>query len=69
MAWPCQDPAISASDMTGSMLSFQASAGACKYEMHEDDLQFDPLLEAYQQLPERDKQRCALNLLLARARP
>ena len=31
----------------------------CKYEIHEDDLQFDPLKEEYDALPQKEKDRCA----------
>ncbi len=33
-------------------------AGMCKYEIHEDDLQFDPLKEEYDALPQKEKDRC-----------
>ena len=32
-------------------------AGPCKYELHENDLQFEPLMEEYQALPEREREK------------
>lgn len=35
------------------------AAGPCKYEVHEDDLQFEPLQKEWEASSERDKARCA----------
>ena len=32
-------------------------AGVCKYEIHEDDLQFEAVKEEYDALPQKDKDR------------
>ena len=34
------------------------AAGDCKYEMHEDDIQFDEIKEEYDMIPEKEKLRC-----------
>ncbi len=36
------------------------AAGPCKYEVHEDDLQFEPLQKEWEALSERNKAKCAL---------
>ena len=35
------------------------AAGVCKYEIHEDDLQFEAVKEEYDALSQKDKDRCA----------
>lgn len=37
-------------------------AGLCKYEVHEDDVEFEPAKQEWDSLPDPDKERYALSL-------
>ena len=38
------------------------SAGLCKYEVHDDDVEFGPAKEEYDKLPEAEKDRYLMQL-------
>lgn len=42
----------------GLFRNTKSDLGPCKYEMHEDDLQFEPVMQQWQQLSEQEQERC-----------